>query len=302
MLPEAHQQKIVVIGDIHGHLEKLQSLWEHLLRHLGEEFDSYLIVFLGDFVDRGPKSREVIQWLIDLKARRPQTVCIAGNHEFAFMGYLGLLVDPATGSTNFRHTWEGADIYVKHGERELWYRGPGHETMHLQGRRWAAGRPDSIYNARSTCQSYGVDLGNALELRAAVPDEHKRFLQGLPWIHEIPGFKFVHAGLETEGYGYMSLSIDQQLQHLRLRTPLPRPEMLCGRETVFQTPRGLIDTNTCVISGHHGTVHFGPHRIVFDSSGGHRTGLLQALILPEFRTIDHQGLHDIVESPDVFPT
>ena len=61
---------------------------------------------------------------------------------------------------------------------------------------------------------------------------------------------FVHAGLEkdaTSGWG--DLTLEQQFEHMQARTPLARPEMLCGREHVMDTPQALIDSKTCVVSG-----------------------------------------------------
>ena len=299
---QAHlASKVIVIGDIHGYIDKLKALWQHLQSNLGEDMDNYLVVFLGDFVDRGPDTKAVIEWLINLKVTRPNTVCIAGNHEFAMCGYLGLLVDPITGSADFESTWSRSDIYVRLGEREQWYSGPGSQQMHLQGRRWGGGRHDSLYNCSPTIKSYGLSKINDRDaFLHAIPESHKQFLRDLPWIHEIPGYIFVHAGLETPGFGYSDMTIPQQLDFLRRKLIVPRPEMLCGREAVFSTPQELIDQGICVISGHHNTVHYGRNRIIMDRSGGYRTGVLQAMVLPLMLTVDHEGVVEPVDRGQVF--
>lgn len=70
------------IGDIHGHLDKL----EYLLSILPLEEDD-LLVFLGDYVDRGPNSRGVISRLVQLQHEK-QCVFLMGNHEEMFRDYV----------------------------------------------------------------------------------------------------------------------------------------------------------------------------------------------------------------------
>ncbi len=64
-----------VIGDIHGHLDVLEKLIDSLNPQGGDKF-----VFLGDFVDKGPDSKGVIDYLIDLE-KQYDCVFIRGNHE-----------------------------------------------------------------------------------------------------------------------------------------------------------------------------------------------------------------------------
>lgn len=70
------------IGDIHGepsHLFKLLSCFPKLTRQ-----DT--LVFLGDYLDRGPQSREVIEYLMTLPSRtEAKVVCLRGNHEDAWL-------------------------------------------------------------------------------------------------------------------------------------------------------------------------------------------------------------------------
>jgi serine/threonine protein phosphatase 1 len=68
------------IGDSHGCLAQLQSLIEQCERHAGEERSRF--VFLGDYIDRGPDSRGVLDLLIDLQKWSPdEIICLLGNHE-----------------------------------------------------------------------------------------------------------------------------------------------------------------------------------------------------------------------------
>jgi len=68
------------IGDIHGSYRKLCALLGHCSKHRGAA--EYRIIFLGDYIDRGPNSREVVDLLIDTRSQAPdQLICLRGNHE-----------------------------------------------------------------------------------------------------------------------------------------------------------------------------------------------------------------------------
>jgi serine/threonine protein phosphatase 1 len=68
------------VGDIHGCLDKLDRLLAACEAHAGARPARY--VFLGDYIDRGPQSRGVIERLMAEQAARPGTVvCLRGNHE-----------------------------------------------------------------------------------------------------------------------------------------------------------------------------------------------------------------------------
>jgi len=69
-----------VIGDIHGCLRPLQRLLEKIAPQPGDE-----VVFIGDYIDRGPQSREVVDHLLGLPHR---CVFLLGNHEKMLLDYL----------------------------------------------------------------------------------------------------------------------------------------------------------------------------------------------------------------------
>ncbi len=71
---------IFAIGDIHGSLRKLQSLIERCEQYADGK--PMTLIFLGDYIDRGPESAGVIGYIIDLQARLPEEViALKGNHE-----------------------------------------------------------------------------------------------------------------------------------------------------------------------------------------------------------------------------
>lgn len=70
------------IGDIHGCLAELDELLDRISRYPGVRPDSHRVVFLGDLVDRGPHSMEVVQRIMDMQAAAPSAVvALKGNHE-----------------------------------------------------------------------------------------------------------------------------------------------------------------------------------------------------------------------------
>ena len=80
MSADATSPLTFAVGDIHGCLDKLQRLLAACEAYAGARPARY--VFLGDYIDRGPQSRGVIELLIQRQAARPGTiVCLRGNHE-----------------------------------------------------------------------------------------------------------------------------------------------------------------------------------------------------------------------------
>jgi len=77
-------EKIFAIGDIHGCFYKLCALMDKIKI----DFDNDILLFLGDYIDRGPNSFDVVEYLIDLKKRFQKIVFLKGNHEKMLQRYL----------------------------------------------------------------------------------------------------------------------------------------------------------------------------------------------------------------------
>lgn len=76
--------KIFAIGDIHGSFDQLQDL----MQKIPIDFATDTLVFIGDYIDRGPGSVEVVDYLLDLKKRVPDVIFLKGNHEDMLEKYL----------------------------------------------------------------------------------------------------------------------------------------------------------------------------------------------------------------------
>jgi serine/threonine protein phosphatase 1 len=86
---------LYAIGDIHGSLQKLRDLMTLCERHADGRPATF--IFLGDYIDRGPDSRAVIEALIDLQSQRPdRVIALKGNHEAVAVEIIDGETEPAS--------------------------------------------------------------------------------------------------------------------------------------------------------------------------------------------------------------
>ena len=77
--------RVLAIGDVHGMYEKLIKLAD-IIRFNPEED---MLLFLGDYIDRGPEPVRCLQYAYDLQQSHPDSVvCLMGNHEMMMTSYL----------------------------------------------------------------------------------------------------------------------------------------------------------------------------------------------------------------------
>lgn len=154
--------RVYVIGDIHGRVEPLAGILEKVrLDASRESAGRRVLVFLGDYVDRGPQSRQVIDLLLADPAPEFEKVFLKGNHEAWLLAFL-----------------EDASV-GKH-----WLDGGGHATLLSYGVAQPARAP-TAENLESRRKA----------LAAALPEKHKSFLAGLASYHVEGGYAFAHAGI-----------------------------------------------------------------------------------------------------------
>jgi serine/threonine protein phosphatase 1 len=77
-------QRIFAVGDIHGCYDRLRAL----LDRIPLDWSRDQLVFMGDYIDRGPQSFEVVDHLIGLQELHPDIVFLKGNHEQMLADYL----------------------------------------------------------------------------------------------------------------------------------------------------------------------------------------------------------------------
>jgi serine/threonine protein phosphatase 1 len=100
-------EHIFAIGDIHGCYDQLLDL----LDRIPIDWSCDRLVFMGDYIDRGPKSFEVVDYLVGLQDRHPRIVFLKGNHE-------QMLADYLSGKDRMTYLYNGGrqtlDSYLKH--------------------------------------------------------------------------------------------------------------------------------------------------------------------------------------------
>lgn len=103
----------IAIGDIHGDLKALRKL----LSHLHDLVEEDTLVFLGDYVDRGPRSAQVIRFLREElpEITRAKIVCLRGNHEDAWLrvidrGWDAFVLPPGNGALACLRSFTGGPV------------------------------------------------------------------------------------------------------------------------------------------------------------------------------------------------
>ena len=102
--------RIYAIGDVHGCADLLDQVLSRIDAHQSAHPAFRPVeIFLGDYIDRGPASREVLDRLI-ARSRERETVCLKGNHETFVKGFLN---NPAILS-EWRH-YGGLETLLSYG-------------------------------------------------------------------------------------------------------------------------------------------------------------------------------------------
>lgn len=162
--PSAGGRLIYAIGDTHGRFDLLQDLLSEIVADARNSNPAQrpMLIFLGDYIDRGPESRFVVECLCQLLTRRDVEVrALMGNHEEALLGFLE---DPATAAG--------------------WLDFGGLATLTSYGVAPPASRVDPA--AFETCRN---------QLAAAIPPRHLKFLRELELSVVVGDYLFVHAGV-----------------------------------------------------------------------------------------------------------
>src|SRR5579863_1390187 len=77
--------RLFAIGDIHGCIDELSTMMKAIAPASGDT-----VVFVGDYVDRGPSASNVLDFMLELGNGEAEYVFLKGNHEDMMLSYLGL--------------------------------------------------------------------------------------------------------------------------------------------------------------------------------------------------------------------
>ncbi len=150
---------LYAIGDIHGRADLLREMHRRIAADAAAHpAADKMIVYLGDYVDRGPDSRGVIDILLDAPLDGFRTVFLKGNHEAFMLAFLDGDLDAGRG-----WLFNGGDAAL--GSYDVPFR-----------------------------YSHGLEQTRA-DLAAALPASHRAFLDTLQLHHSAGDYLFVHAGI-----------------------------------------------------------------------------------------------------------
>jgi len=194
---------IYAVGDIHGQLEMLETAISLIETDGGP---NARVVFLGDLVDRGESSRQVIERLMRAQQKRRDWTVLSGNHDQLFVGFM------ETGAVD--------DPRIKSGVP------------------WVGPRLGGL----ATLASYGItnldQTPMALweEAKARVPMAHVDFLKSLPTHLAADDLLFVHAGIRPGiALGDQSPDDLMWIRNEFLDDPRTHPWLVVHGHTAVQT-------------------------------------------------------------------
>ncbi|RWL84602.1 MAG: serine/threonine protein phosphatase [Mesorhizobium sp.] len=157
--------RLYAIGDVHGRHDLLAAMHRRIASELEyAPASDWRIIHLGDYVDRGPDSKSVIDFLIEARKRDPRNIVLAGNHD---IGMLEFLADA-----------EPDGLFMNYG---------GVQTAQSCG-------VDLVRDAHWYGEAGAIARGHATLVKA-VPRGHVDFLQSLTFSVSFGDFFFCHAGI-----------------------------------------------------------------------------------------------------------
>jgi len=163
------------IGDIHGHSEELHALLRQICDDASYNPTSDHLILLGDLVDNGPNSKEVVEWVMFQKKLFPDTFHpLKGNHD-------DFMVDALKYNSRRYKSWD------------LWFRQGGKQTI----------------------QSYlpeGSDYEKSImQPKDYIPQSHLDFLDSLPVAFWTKDYFFVHGGVPSRPLAAIEEELSQKV-------------------------------------------------------------------------------------------
>ena len=162
-LPDKH--RIYAVGDIHGRLDLLQDVHQKILQDAQTYQGTKIVVYLGDYVDRGPHSKQVVDYLLAQTLPDFKAVYLLGNHEQVLLQFI-----------------EGHGLEIA----QDWFGFGGLATLQSYG---------VMLRGIPTLK----DLPRLqAEFSEKCPVAHRQFYQALALSFELGGYFFVHAGIKPK--------------------------------------------------------------------------------------------------------
>ncbi len=152
--------RVYAVGDIHGRLDLLEQMLSLIAQDSENNDGQNMLVYLGDYVDRGPSSKGVLERLLQPMPESFKVHYLKGNHEHTLLEFLD--------NPSLYRLWR------RYGAMECLQSYGVHPPVHDE--------EDAFVSARE-------------ELASAIPNAHLQFLNSLEMAFEIGDYFFVHAGV-----------------------------------------------------------------------------------------------------------
>ena len=207
--------RLYAIGDVHGRLDLLEHMHAAIRADIERDRPAdWRVIHLGDYVDRGLQSRQVLDFLIAARSEDDRMIMLAGNHD---RGFLEFLAEPSIDT-----------LFMQNG------------GVHTAG----------SYGVPFDYRSLDLERFHA-ELVHAVPPEHSRFIVSCPFSASFGDFFFCHAGirpgvaLERQNPDDLIWIRGEFLRHTGLH-----PKVVVHGHTITAQPEVLanrvnVDTGAC---------------------------------------------------------
>ncbi len=158
--------RLYAVGDIHGRLDLLDTLLDLIQRdQQGRNNSPVTLVFVGDYVDRGPDSKGVVDRLIHGLPEDFDPVFLKGNHEDFLLSFFH---DPESGLNWLQNGGDATLVSY------------GLDLQAVENAFW--GGPEALSEA-------------GRHFRAVLPEDHLRFYEGLELSCQLGSYFFTHAGV-----------------------------------------------------------------------------------------------------------
>jgi len=162
LIEEKNYKRIIVVGDLHGYVSPLEELLEKISIQKED-----LVLFMGDYIDRGPHSKQVVQKMVELKNIHKNVLFLKGNHEDMLLGSVGF-----SAAVNDINTW-----FYNGGISTLRSYGMSNEDIKALTKIWE-------------------DTLRLEKIMEVIPESHMKFFQELELYVESENFFFCHAGVD----------------------------------------------------------------------------------------------------------
>lgn len=166
---------LYAIGDIHGMFDKIQALYERIKEHAARHPGPHKLIFLGDYIDRGPDSKSVIDFVMDDDGLF-ERIYLRGNHEVMFTECID------------NQSWVDMQLFLRNG---------GYQTLESYG----CIDEQGLF----TFDDFIHLMPQVIERTEPLYDFAKN---DCVWYHKHGGFVFVHAGFDPRRGGFIDSTPD----------------------------------------------------------------------------------------------